>query len=421
VETEFIAAIARANLAAALAIIAVLLLRGGVRRLFGSQKAYALWSLTPIAALATLLPARHVIDVVTSAPVRVTPMSKMLPTTVARLAEFHTPQVSIPLQPPQTSLAQIILALWLVGVLASICLLAWRQHRFVRSLGPLERRDFDGFSIFQAQGVGAVPALLGAIRPRVIVPSDFDERFDVEERRLILAHERAHLLRGDAQINALIALSTCLCWFNPLAHVAAFAMRRDQELACDAAVLARRPEAKRSYAATLLKAQLAEVVIAFGCAWPAKGRDSLHERIDLLGAQHPALGRRVMGTLGIAAVIVGGGAAAWAAQPAIHTSTFRIEGQRAEAPPAQQARGQDWRRRGRYCGRKNRWRVASGDELGLSLTAFQVLPESERTHRAVSARPGIARCRYPCRYVVDSVTMLMPSRKGQNVEGLDPF
>src|SRR6516165_2027914 len=56
--TEFIAAMLRANLVAALVILAVMALRSPFRRWVCAEAAYALWLAPPIAVLAGFLPAR---------------------------------------------------------------------------------------------------------------------------------------------------------------------------------------------------------------------------------------------------------------------------------------------------------------------------------------------------------------------------
>src|SRR5687767_228924 len=52
----------RANLAAAVVILAVIVLRHPARRLFGPETAYRLWAAPALAAAATLLPAREAAD-----------------------------------------------------------------------------------------------------------------------------------------------------------------------------------------------------------------------------------------------------------------------------------------------------------------------------------------------------------------------
>jgi len=107
----------------------------------------------------------------------------------------------------------------------------------------------------------------------------------------------------------------CVFWFNPLIYWAISRLRADQELACDAQVLARHAGARRSYANALLKTQLATESgwrMPVGCHWQSS--HSLKERIVMLKRPLPGVSRRVLGIAGIAALIGTGSYAAWAAQ-----------------------------------------------------------------------------------------------------------
>jgi beta-lactamase regulating signal transducer with metallopeptidase domain len=132
-----------------------------------------------------------------------------------------------------------------------------------------------------------------------VLPAD-DGHYSTEERELIRAHEREHVARKDPRAAAFVALFQCLCWFNPFAHLAAYLVRLDQELACDAAVVRHRPGARVLYARTLLKTQLAATPLPFGCYWPARGQHPLEVRIASLkrriekGPPGPASGAIVL-------------------------------------------------------------------------------------------------------------------------------
>jgi hypothetical protein len=88
----------------------------------------------------------------------------------------------------------------------------------------------------------------------VALPADFEARFTPDERRLILAHEDVHRTRHDNAWNLLACTLTALHWWNPLAWAASRRMQADQELACDAVVLSREPEALTAYTRALLAA-----------------------------------------------------------------------------------------------------------------------------------------------------------------------
>jgi beta-lactamase regulating signal transducer with metallopeptidase domain len=266
--TEVLGAFLRANIVGGLAILAVLALRSPMRRAFGPQVAYGLWSLPPVAFVATLMPPPVLQDEPAVNPLAVALADHSLPTFAA----------------------------WGAGFAATIAFLAWAQWRFVAA----------------ARAGRAGPSVVGFIAPRIVMPAD-DGRYTPEERDLIRAHERQHIERGDPRAGALAAAFQALCWFNPLVHVAAHAMRLDQELACDAAVLARRPRDRALYAKTLLKTQLATQALPFGCHWPARGPHPLEVRVGLLRSQawHDGMVGHLLLAVGLVTVAL----AAWNAQP----------------------------------------------------------------------------------------------------------
>jgi beta-lactamase regulating signal transducer with metallopeptidase domain len=300
---EFLALLIRANLVASGAVLAVLVLRHPVRRLFGARVAYGLWALVPLAGAAMLLPARVVRVSAPNVPTSGQPIQTMAAT------------ASGPIIAPGCDPTLILLALWLVGVAAGLVWLAWRQGQFSGAV----RRGIAG------------PAVVGVLRPRIVTPDDFTERFTDREQQVVLAHERAHIARQDSRINGLVALARCLAWFNPLAHLMGRLLRIDQELACDAQVVAAHPTARRAYAEAMLKAQLAAQPLPLGCYWPAASAHPLAERIRLLAEPAPdRVCRRVGGGFVALAALASAGAV-WASRP---EEVVLVPGQ---APQAAQA------------------------------------------------------------------------------------
>jgi TonB family protein len=190
--------------------------------------------------------------------------------------------------------------------------LGTQQARFASALHGASRASVGGTPVVRSVRTDMGPAVVGRA---IILPADFEVRFTPEEQAAILAHEAQHLARGDVVANALVALIQCLFWFNPLVHLAARWIRVDQELACDAAVIAQRPGLRRPYAEALLKTQNVAAIPAAGCAWRARGFPALRDRIRLLKARPPSLPRQTCAVLLLAALTLGGGYAAWATQP----------------------------------------------------------------------------------------------------------
>jgi beta-lactamase regulating signal transducer with metallopeptidase domain len=154
---------------------------------------------------------------------------------------------------------------------------------------------------------------MGLLRAMVVVPADFESRYTAEEQMLILAHERAHVRRGDLIANAVGTVVQCLLWFNPLVHLATSRFRFDQELACDATTLSDRSRSRKTYAAALLKTLSLEPTLPFSSRWqsahPLRGR--------ILNLQKPAMTRRrrVFGHVLVVALSATLAAAAWDVRP----------------------------------------------------------------------------------------------------------
>src|SRR5690606_24351750 len=145
-------------------------------------------------------------------------------------------------------------------------------------------------------------------------PADLESRHGPDCAMLVVAHERAHLARGDTRANLVAVVLRCLYWFNPIVHLADRSFRLDQELACDAAVIARHPHARRRYADAMLNMQLAVPGLPVGCHWQSS--QSLKERILMLKQPQPAAGRRRVGILALGVVLSGCSYVAWSARPA---------------------------------------------------------------------------------------------------------
>ena len=305
------------NLAAAAAMLAVLVLRQPVRRLAGARVAYALWLAVPLAMCAVLLPAPV-------APTESAPAAAGLvgiAAAPAALAPAPMPDITPMAEAPAWVATAVpwpalALGIWFVGLGLFAGVQMGRQARFVRDLGALRPDRIHGQTLLLAEGLAAGPAVVGAIAPRIVLPLDFAERFTPEEQAIILAHEQAHLRGGDARINVLATGIQALCWFNPLAHVAGRRMRIDQELACDAAVIAARPGERRRYGELMLRLQLASQPLPVGCQWQGAGTVALKERLVLLAAQRPGPGRRLAGLALVAIAGLGIAAGAWSVQPA---------------------------------------------------------------------------------------------------------
>lgn len=109
------------------------------------------------------------------------------------------------------------------------------------------------------------PPFVGA-HDKVILPRTLIAALTPEQVALVIAHERAHVRRGDALFYAMLAWIDALFWFNPFVRAQTQRCRLAAELACDAAVTAAAPEMRRAYAQALLAALKHAAGDALQCA-----------------------------------------------------------------------------------------------------------------------------------------------------------
>jgi beta-lactamase regulating signal transducer with metallopeptidase domain len=161
----------------------------------------------------------------------------------------------------------VLLGIWLTGALAVLagllvglvrlarlitrCLPVrsgpWREiaDELTRAYGLRRRVD-----LLQS-GDRSLLVSCGVLRPKILLPAGADAWAD-ERRRIILAHELAHVRRRDAAVQLVAELLRACAWFHPLAWVACRRLRQESEYACDDAVL-RAGTAGTQYATHLLE------------------------------------------------------------------------------------------------------------------------------------------------------------------------
>ena len=276
--------LADATAASSAAILIVGALRKPIRRVAGACVAYWLWFAVPTNMLALWLPTPSYTAQAFTHSLSNFPAGAVHPALITTFAGGSS-----------GAYALTALVIWVSGAFLLAIWLVYRQQAFMRSLG-CQAVGTDGF--LRSDYIAA-PMLIGVWRPRVVVPADFEARYPEEDRVLMLTHERAHLERGDTVVNFIATAWLCFFWFNPLMYWAVGQFRFDQELACDARVLARSEKiSKKRYADALLKAQLVSESarwIPVGCNW--QSGHPLKERITMLRLASPGLSRRLCGVV----------------------------------------------------------------------------------------------------------------------------
>lgn len=199
-------------------LLMLLLLRPYLLARFGARTLYALWCIVPLLLLCFMLPLQFGNN--------------------SNLAAMQVYQVGLQQAEQQFTRGSILFWCWLGGVLLFAATIMHSQSQLNQHKAAAKYLTLDVnlpcLLSNQAQG----PYISGLFTPKILLPNDFFQRFSPTQQQLIIQHELTHWHRGDLQCNLLALGLLMLFWFNPLCWLAYRAYRHDQELACDALVLA---------------------------------------------------------------------------------------------------------------------------------------------------------------------------------------
>lgn len=261
------------------ASVVIMLIGVPLRAWFGSGHAYAAWAFLPMALVTSVAPRFNPVVMPTSVGHSMRVLSAAMPS---------VPHIPAPTHDFALLVAWISGSLMMVGV---VTLRHVRHRHLLRDATPASGHD--GLRVVSSHRWPYGPATVGIFNPLIVLPADFETRYDIAERALVLQHEAVHVRRHDTLWNMVATVFVALAWFNPALHVAWRRFRCDQELACDDAVV-RRTGARRTYAEAMLKTVRPVPALSAVCGW--LGNHSLQERIMMLNKPSRSSSRRHLAT-----------------------------------------------------------------------------------------------------------------------------
>jgi WD40 repeat protein/beta-lactamase regulating signal transducer with metallopeptidase domain len=204
----------------------------------------------------------------------------------------------------QFPVTAILGAIWLLGAAVYLAVVARRMWRWksavrrsqIRSDGPLfelVKRLSAQLGMRRKVGVRVTaeslgPAIVGIIRPAILLPDVVVSKCPVEQLDSIVAHELIHVRRCDAAVGVLQVLAQSLWWFHPLVWWANRAVCRERERCCDAETVGSLACAPEQYAQCLLDVLRLERQLE-----PAVGMPGMHPyqitRMRLETVMNPAI------------------------------------------------------------------------------------------------------------------------------------
>ncbi|HSJ13470.1 MAG TPA: M56 family metallopeptidase, partial [Longimicrobiales bacterium] len=245
-------------------------------------------------------------------PAEVVPQLLPLPMTGTDAAQRVT-LPALPLPP----VLRVVGALWLAGAVVFLGRLlgGWQlaTRSYLQRARPARaewqqlvsdvgrRVDVASPPVLESTGIGS-PALVGFLRPVLVLPADRLGELDRPELHAIIAHELAHVRRRDSLVNLLQCAAETLFFFHPVVWRLSAALRLEREKICDLTASAVAPD-PRTYVRGLLK--LEQLRVSGGHALGALAGTSLLKRVRyLLEQRTEPSGPRIMATsLGLLLVV----------------------------------------------------------------------------------------------------------------------
>ena len=243
-------------------------------------------------------------------------------------ADASAPAKTAPL--PVPALPQMFLWLWAVGFLGRIALSGIAARRLRKTLGAARQikgddADADARALWEAAQKAArtihhfpvVPRLFlsdaacdalvtGGFAPAILISKSDMTRLTTGELSLILAHEIAHIRRGDLLWGIVPHLAAHLFWFWPPALWACREWGVSCEAACDKDAARAAQTSPRTYGELLLKLGASQSAAPSFAALPASSSFRLLQRRIVMLHLSPvprSWARRITSGIGVAALV----------------------------------------------------------------------------------------------------------------------
>jgi len=145
-----------------------------------------------------------------------------------------------------------LVCIWVCGVAVTLLIAVWRmillqieigQSKSSKAIQQLAESLQEKLGVRRRVRVRVLasafgPAVIGFVRPTILLPQSIIDVIDVGELEPVIAHELIHFRRGDLWWAVLESVCLCLFWFHPLVRLAVRQLTVESERCCDEQTIA---------------------------------------------------------------------------------------------------------------------------------------------------------------------------------------
>ena len=176
------------------------------------------------------------------------------------------------------TLQEILIAVWLLGFIISICRYFISYFRFKKKICGFDvHENIDGVEVVKSPLV-ASPLVFGFFKPTLAIP---EIEMNEDDYNLAIKHEMVHYKHHDSWFKLFAVIVNSICWFNPITYFMVNLIGEACEYACDEQVTKEMDIADKKQYSTMILSMVCQSSPALSSNM-VKNKKQLKRRFEMI-------------------------------------------------------------------------------------------------------------------------------------------
>ena len=176
------------------------------------------------------------------------------------------------------TLQEILIAVWLLGFIVSMCRYFVSYFRFKKKICGFDTHEvIDGVEVIKSPIISS-PLVFGFFKPTLAIPEiDMNE----DDYNLAIRHEMVHYKHHDSWFKLFAVIVNSICWFNPITYFMVNLIGEACEYACDEQVTKEMDIADKKQYSTMILSMVCQSSPALSSNM-VKNKKQLKRRFEMI-------------------------------------------------------------------------------------------------------------------------------------------
>ena len=176
------------------------------------------------------------------------------------------------------TMQEILLAVWLLGFIISMCRYFISYFRFKKKICGFEAHEvIDGVEVIKSPLISS-PLVFGFFRPTLAIP---EIEMNEEDYNLAIKHEMVHYKHHDSWFKLYAVIVNSICWFNPITYFMVNLIGEACEYACDEQVTKEMDMTDKKQYSTMILSMVCQISPALSSNM-VKNKKQLKRRFEMI-------------------------------------------------------------------------------------------------------------------------------------------